>query len=48
MLVVKNDELSVVPLTSRGSLERIVEMVPEILGKVDCSKAGEPGTGTDE
>ena len=48
MLIVKNDEVSVVPLTSRGSLERIVEMVPEILGKVDCFKAGEPGNGTDE
>ena len=39
MLLVKNDEVSVVPLTSRGSLEKIVEMVPEIIAKIDCSKA---------
>lgn len=39
MLVIKNDEVSVVPLTSRGSLERIVEMVPEIIGKIDCCKS---------
>ncbi len=39
MLVIKNDEVSVVPLTSRGSLERIVEMVPEIMAKMDGCKA---------
>jgi len=39
MLVIKNDEVSVVPLTSRGSLERIVEMVPDIIAKVDGCKA---------
>ncbi|NLJ55594.1 MAG: sporulation protein [Firmicutes bacterium] len=38
MLVIKNDEVSVVPLTSRGSLEKIVEMVPEIIGKMDGFK----------
>lgn len=36
MLVIKNDEVSVVPLTNRGSLEKIVEMVPEIIAKMDC------------
>lgn len=39
ILVVKNDELSVIPLTNRGSLEKIVEMVPEILSKVEGYKA---------
>ena len=49
MLVIKNDELSVVPLTNRGSLERIVEMVPEIIAKVDCSRAKDTlNTGIDE
>lgn len=48
MLVVQNDELSVVPLTSRGSLEKIVEMVPEILGKVDRYRTGETQTDGDE
>lgn len=41
MLVIKNDELSFVPLSGKGSLEKIVEMVPEIMAKVDCSKFGE-------
>ncbi len=35
MLVVKNDQLSVYPLTNRGSLEKIIEMVPEIISKVE-------------
>lgn len=43
ILVVKNDELSVIPLTNRGSLEKIVEMVPEILSKVEGYK---PGSGS--
>lgn len=48
MLVIKNDELSVVPLSSKGSLEKIVEMVPEIMARVDSGKTGETsGTGTD-
>ncbi len=38
ILVIQNDALSVVPLTNRGSLEKIVEMVPEILTKVGCYK----------
>lgn len=45
ILVIKNDELSVVPLTSRGSLEKIVEMVPEILTKVEGYKSG-AGSGS--
>ncbi len=43
MLVVKNEQISVYPLTDRGSLEKIVEMVPEILSKVsDFQKAENP------
>ena len=45
ILVIKNDELSVVPLTSRGSLERIAEMVPEIMSKVEGFKH-DSGTGS--
>jgi len=49
MLVIKNEEVSVIPLTSRGSLERIVEMVPEIMSKIDCCKTKDTDdTGTDE
>jgi uncharacterized spore protein YtfJ len=40
ILVLKNEELSVIPLTNRGSLEKIVEMVPEIMAKVEGYKAG--------
>ncbi len=43
MLVVKNEQISVYPLTDRGSLEKIVEIVPEILSKVsDFQKAENP------
>ena len=45
ILVIKDDELSVVPLTSRGSLERIAEMVPEIMSKVESFKH-DSGTGS--
>jgi uncharacterized spore protein YtfJ len=38
ILVIKNEELSVIPLANRGSLEKIVEMVPEILAKVEGYK----------
>ncbi len=48
VLVIKNDELSVVSLTGKGSLERIVEMVPEIISKVDCSKNKETPESGDE
>jgi uncharacterized spore protein YtfJ len=40
ILVVKNEELSVIPLTNRGSLEKIVEMIPEIVSKVEGFKSG--------
>ncbi len=38
ILVIKNDEVSVLSLTGKGSLERIVEMVPEIMTRLDCCK----------
>ncbi len=44
ILVIKNEELSVIPLTNRGSLEKIVEMVPEIMSKVEGYKHS---TGTE-
>ena len=47
MLVIKNDEVSVVPLTNRGSLERIVEMVPDIIAKMDGCKARNPEDGAE-
>ncbi|MFZ5946293.1 MAG: GerW family sporulation protein [Bacillota bacterium] len=34
ILVIKNDEVSVISLNSKGSLEKIVDLVPEIIAKV--------------
>ncbi len=36
MLVIKDGEVSVIPLTSRGSLDKLFEMVPDIISKMDC------------
>lgn len=48
MLVVKNEQISVYPLTDRGSLEKIVEMVPEILSKVSDFQRTEKPKDKDE
>lgn len=32
-LVIKNEEVSLISLNNKGSLERIIEMVPEIINK---------------
>lgn len=39
ILVIKNDEVSVIPLRNQGSLEKIFEMVPELISKLDCCKS---------
>ncbi len=36
ILVIKAGEVSVIPLTSRGSLDKLFEMVPDIISKMDC------------
>ena len=41
VIIVKGDEVSVVPVSGRGSLERIVEMVPEIISQLK-PKESEP------
>lgn len=38
MLVIKGDEVSVLPLSSKGSFDKLFEMMPEIISKVDCCK----------
>ncbi|UMZ74382.1 GerW family sporulation protein [Natranaerofaba carboxydovora] len=38
ILVIKDGEFSVFPLTSKGSAERLVDMVPEIIQKVESYK----------
>lgn len=42
ILVVKNDEVSVLPLKNQGSLEKILDMVPELVSKLDECKATPP------
>ena len=34
ILVIKNDEVSVIPLNEKSSLDKIVSMVPEIVNKI--------------
>ncbi len=36
MLVIKDGAVNVIPLTSRGSLDKLFEMVPDIISKMDC------------
>ncbi len=38
VLVVKNEEVSMIPLNNKGSLEKIIEMVPEIVNKLNTDK----------
>lgn len=38
ILVIKDNEVSVLPLRNQGSLDKILEMVPELVGKLDCLK----------
>ncbi len=38
ILVIKNEEVSVLPLTEKGSIEKIVEIIPEIISTMDCFK----------
>lgn len=39
IIVIKDDEVSVMPLTNRGSIDKIVEMIPEIMSKASCHKS---------
>jgi len=38
MLIVKEGEVSAVPLGVKGSLERIMEMVPDIISNINIGK----------
>lgn len=38
VLVIKNDEVSLVSLAGKGSLEKIMNMVPEIVSKMNLRK----------
>ena len=38
LIVIKDDEVSVMPLTNRGSIDKIVEMIPEMMNKMSCQK----------
>ncbi len=41
MLVINNGEVSLIPLTNRGSLDKLFEMVPDIISKIDCKSKNE-------
>ncbi|PJI08738.1 MULTISPECIES: GerW family sporulation protein [Clostridium] len=38
ILVIKNDEVTMLPVKNRGNLDKLLEMVPEIVSKVKCDK----------
>jgi len=38
ILVIKDGEVSAIPLSNRGSFDKLFEMMPEILSKIDCCK----------
>ena len=48
VIIVKDDDVSVVPLTGRGSLEKIAEMVPEILAQLQSKDKGSKKAETSE
>lgn len=35
ILVLKNDEVSLIPLNNKGSMDKLFEMVPEIIDKIN-------------
>lgn len=47
MLVIKNDEVDIISLAGKGSLEKIMNMIPEIVGKMDFHKHREEGDATE-
>lgn len=38
ILVLKNDEVSLIPLNNKGSMDKLFEMVPEIIDKINIKK----------
>lgn len=48
ILVVKNDEVSAIPLKGRGSLDKLFEMVPEIIAKLESHKGRKGAAGEGE
>ena len=38
ILVIKNDEVSLLPISDKGSLEKILEMVPDLVEKLNVQK----------
>lgn len=34
VIVIKNEEVSILPLSNRGYIDKIVEMVPELINKI--------------
>jgi uncharacterized spore protein YtfJ len=38
VLVIKGDKTEVIPIKKNGGLEKLIDMVPDIVEKVNCSK----------
>ncbi len=47
VLVIKNDEVEIISLAGKGSLEKIMNMVPEIVSKMNFHKHREEGEATE-
>lgn len=45
VIVVKEGDISVIPLGSSGGIERLIDMVPELLKKVKAKKEGKDREG---
>lgn len=40
MLIIKNGEVSILPIKQKQNLEKLIGMVPELIKKIDLKKAG--------
>lgn len=41
VIVIKNEEVSLLPLTNRGCMDKIIEMVPELISKIPHKEPNE-------
>ncbi len=41
VLVIKGDDIQVLPIKRNGGLDKLIEMVPDIVDKIKCDKADE-------
>jgi len=41
VIVIKNEEVSILPLTNRGHVDKIMEMIPELINKIPHKESKE-------